>query len=318
MSTKVTIHTPGALAGAIPAMIGFTPAESVMIVGMSAAKSVAVLLRLDLADLVDAASRVTHAEQSARYLERCEAHHAVVLVYTQQSVDHTRDSVAAFATMLNATSINDAWHVSADTVRAYDHTTPPQPIEAPNEAIAGTVLHSTAGSATTDEVAAGIADSNTDAFAVWLEGLDNPADVTEHALGVILGAMASIVFRDACVISLMPGHRDTAAALLANPKAPGVPEALSHMISGPDQPGPEQLSHLVLLERLVNAAPTEYRPAPATLAALLWWWKGDNSRAAAYLTQARHADRAYRFAALVSAAVDMDMPPGWLAHATAA
>ncbi|NYI42920.1 hypothetical protein [Demequina lutea] len=38
----------------------------------------------------------------------------------------------------------------------------------------------------------------------------------------------------------------------------------------------------------------------------------------AYLTQARHADRDYRFAALVSAAVDMDMPPGWLAHATAA
>ncbi len=319
--SAITIKTPGALAGVIPSLIGFQPAESIVILGLGAKSSIVVTLRIDLSDVTDAHLRRSIADSVDRTLTRAEAHRAFAFVYTTQTMDDTRHSVEDFNARIPATHTGEAWYVGQDTISEYGCRTNgccPQRIQTPDEATlaAFPTAHTPHMS---EDVVAGMADDTADAWTTWLTALDNPADTTEHDLGVILREMGEAVsFRDAALISLIPGQREVAAALIEDPHGPGVKEALSVMLTGIEGPGPEQLTHLVLLERLFDNATDEYAPAPATLAAMVWWWKGERNRALSCVARAYKGDPTYRLAQLIQCALDAEMEPGWLAHATAA
>ncbi len=85
MPAPPTIHGPGELIAALPALLGFTPRESVVIVGVGASDALVTVLRVDRADLLEPRAG-TLARAVAAELSRGRARLAVLVSYTDHDV----------------------------------------------------------------------------------------------------------------------------------------------------------------------------------------------------------------------------------------
>jgi hypothetical protein len=154
----------------------------------------------------------------------------------------------------------------------------------------------------------------------WRDALARAADgilPSDAETGKLAAGLSDIVVRDAAVISMVPGRREVATSLCADPATPGVREALSVMIAAEDAVQPREsdvLALVTLAEHIASLCDEAIAPA-LTLAGLALWWSGDDSTADYVIACALAAQPGYRLAELVACALEAHMPPGWIAAA---
>ncbi len=125
-------------------------------------------------------------------------------------------------------------------------------------------------------------------------------------LAGLLDALEELPFRDAVMLTLMPGAGDLPERLLDGRAGPRTQDLLE------GRPDPELTGRgRRLLAQLAAAAPPGRRAEPLAVLAWMSWWCGDGARGR-LLAERALADRpGHRLAVLVSTALATATPPPW-------
>lgn len=342
----LTLKDPGELITTIPLMLGFTPVDSVVVVGLTRTGAMQPVLRADAAEFAvgDAARAV--ASVAAAHLSRSGASRAVVVGFDQQPHWGGAGSVvAARHALAKHVDVVDAWVVSHGRYRSPECVDPrccpdsgralPSPPAHIARAFAARPHHSgESARAPADRRrkaqraydrcwAARTKNSETwrqQRLEAWRRALRQTAtgaEPTDAEMGKLAAGLRDVHVRDAIVVDLVPGEGRVAEALCVDPSAPGVKEALAVMLLPAAAVAPP-LATVDALERLVHhlawLCPRHLAPA-MTVLGLMRWWHGDESGAAHATAQALATEPSHRLAELVQCAIDAHLPPGWLTAA---
>ncbi|WP_291382500.1 DUF4192 domain-containing protein [Demequina sp.] len=333
------LSDPGELIATIPLMLGFTPVESVVVVGLTASGTMSPVLRADAGDFAVAEGAEALCRVVGAQLSRAGASRAILVGYGsgQKTVVAARQALAAHVDVV------DAWTVAHGRYRSPECVDPRccpdagRVVPAPPEVVARAFAsrpHRTL------DLAKGPADRRRKArrahdrswasrpkdivrwrqqrLEAWRVALGEAADgrlPTDADVGKLGAGLRDVAVRDAIVIDLVPGKGSVAESLCVDPSAPGVREALAVMLLPASAVAPH--AGLVdALERLAShvtwLCPRDIAPA-MTVLGLARWWHGDESGAAHAVGLALGDDPHYRLAELIQCAIDARMPPGWLA-----
>jgi hypothetical protein len=144
---------------------------------------------------------------------------------------------------------------------------------------------------------------------------DVPADVDAETAGRVLGAMADLRFRDAVMLTCVPGSAVEPEKFVVAARTTDGAERLFASVfddACPMRPDPalaaaaqEALRSLVRQSTRAAAAP------PLALLGWLAWWSGDGATANDYVDLALCADRDYKFALLLAESLEHGVAPGW-------
>jgi hypothetical protein len=341
------LSDPGELIATIPLMLGFTPADSVVVVGLTSSGTMRPVLRVDAADfaITDGAQAVSRS--AAAHLARAGARRAILVGFGGE-VTASGDCAVVTARQTLAEhhiEVVDAWSVARGRYRSPECVDPrccpdggrvvPHPPEVVARAFAARP-HGGPG------LAKGPTDRRRKAqrahdrswtgrprdlvrwrrqrLAAWRTALENTANgnlPSDAEAGKLAAGLRDVAVRDAIVIDLVPGEGSVAESLCVDPSAPGVREALSAMLLPASAIAPH-VGMLDALERLAThiawLCPHDVAPA-MTVLGLARWWHGDESGAAHAIAMALAASPRYRLAELIQCAIDAHMPPGWLTAA---
>ncbi|MCB2413852.1 DUF4192 domain-containing protein [Demequina sp. TTPB684] len=340
------LSDPGELIATIPLMLGYTPVDSVVIVGLTRSGRMHPLMRADAAEFsISDCSRVM-CSIAASHLSEAGAKRAIVVGYGgADNPDGTRAAIAAREALADHIDVVDAWAVIKDRYRSPECVDPeccPDAGRVIPRAPEGAVRafsvrphgESPAAKAPAERRrkarraqqrswAARERDPErwrTQRLEAWRRAVaamcegDTPSDAE---LGKIAAGLRDVVVRDAIVVDMVPGEGSVADALCVDPSAAGVREALAVMLLPASAVAPRPLM-VAALEELASVllwlCPEEIAPA-MTLVGLARWWRGDESGAATAVAIALIDEPEYRLAELVKCAIDAHLPPGWLTAA---
>ncbi len=328
-------------------MLGFTPVNSVVVIGLTAAGAMAPVIRADAADFSVEDSARNIAVITARHLSRAGAKRAIIVGFGQHMrLGCAETVVAARRALAEHIDVVDAWAVANGRYRSpecVDSRCCPdagRAVPAPPAQIAQGVHRATprrrralpgarrtAAAKRNARMTARWTSRPKDVVAwrqrrleAWRSALRDAADgvePTDADIGKLVAGLEDVCVRDAIVVDLVPGEGDVAEALCVDASAPGVREALAVMLVPTSAVAPP-IATVEGLERLVNhiawLCPRHVAPA-MTVLGLLRWWHGDESGAARAISVALSSDPHYRLAELVQCAIDAHLPPGWLTAA---
>lgn len=342
----IKLSDPGELIATIPLMLGFTPANSVVVVGLTPSGTMRPVLRADAADfaIMDCAQALSRI--AAAQLSRVGASRAILVGF---GGDITASGDCAVVTARQALAehidVVDVWVVADGRYRSPECVDPRccpdsgRAVPMPPDVIARAFAARPHG-------APGLAKAPTDRrrkaqrardrswtartrdvvgwrqqrLAAWRVALGDAAKgqlPTEAETGKLAAGLRDVVLRDAIVIDLVPGEGSVAESLCVDPSTPGVRQALSVMLLPASAMAP-QSGVLDALERLTAhvtwLCPHDIAPA-MTVLGLARWWHGDESGAAHAVGLALTDSPRYRLAELIQCAIDAHMPPGWLVAA---
>ena len=139
-----------------------------------------------------------------------------------------------------------------------------------------------------------------------------PAEV-----GRLLAALDDVLVRDAALLSCVPGAGRVADRLVAGDRGPDVGTALAAIVDPVNGQRPDisrTAAARAVLEHAAAHAPRTGHAPTLTLLALLAWWEGDGARAGVLVDRALAADPDHHMAVLLSDALAVGMPPGWVAR----
>ena len=269
---ELTAHLqgPGELMAAIPVMLGFTPRESVVVIGVAASGDVAVVMRLDRADalITDVVEAMTRTVGG--HLARAGACAAVLVAYTDDDVrlacpalDAMRAILTAAVDRVDAFAVVDGRYFSPGC--ADDLCCPPAGQEIPMRPIAAEYsggmsgLHvkragHDAGEFAVARVPASERKKSTRACERWWGKRDLDAvtwrsqswelwcasiapvrarldAIAPTTAGKLIAALRDPRMRDAAVISLIPNSADAALAVLEEREDADVEKALSGVMN---------------------------------------------------------------------------------------
>ncbi len=341
------LSDPGELIATIPLMLGYTPVDSVVIVGLTASGEMRPVMRADAAEFaISDCSRVM-CSIAAGHLSRAGATRAIVVGYGgADNADGARVASEARLALAEHIQVVDAWAVARGTYRSPEcvdqrccpdagRLIPPAPEGAVKAFTARPHGTSTGAKAPVERRRKarrararswasrerGVARWRMQRLDAWREALArvsaDGALPSDPEVGKLAAGLRDVSVRDAIVIDMVPGEGSVADALCVDPFASGVREALSVMLVPAEAAAP-QGSLVAALEELaahmVWLYPTDIAPI-MTLVGLARWWHGDESGAAHAIALALNDDPRYRLAELVQCAIDAHMPPGWLTAA---
>ncbi len=153
------------------------------------------------------------------------------------------------------------------------------------------------------------------AWSTWRQALPGPALPESVRSGPALPerevarklahALVDVRFRDAVMVSLVPGASEAASALVSG----GVPD-LGALMATPPDPALAESGHR-LLAALARAADPADRVHALAVLAWLSWWTGDGVRARLLAGSAADADPDHRLAGLVRRLLAAAVPPPW-------
>ncbi len=340
------LSDPGELIATIPLMLGFTPVDSVVIVGLTASGTMCPVLRADLTDFALAECSEALARVAAKQLSRVGASRAILVGFAADiDAKGTRGVIEAREALAAHMDVVDAWAVAHGRYRSpecVDPTCCPDVGRLVPPAPAGVARAFAARPHGTSGPAKAPADRRRKAqrardrswlsrdkdtslwrqrrLEAWRRALADTADghvPSDAEVGKLVAGLRDVAVRDAIVIDLVPNQGSVAESLCVDSLAPGVREALAVMLV-PESAIAPQPGMLEVLEELaahvVWLCPSDTAPA-LTVLGLARWWHGDEAGAAHAITRALTDNPRYRLAELIQCAIDAHMPPGWLAAA---
>lgn len=337
------IKSPGQLLAALPVVIGATPHESLVLAGISGRGYLAPVARIDLAACTSRESARAVARECTGLMARAGAHSIVLVAFSEAQI---ADAALGWVRdgLQGSFDVTDTWVVAHGRYRSPDCTDlaccpragralPPAPSiagrgrgrvgmdVAAHEALPPVprALRKPARDAFRRAEAAadaGTAPWRRKMLETWRTVLSAAAGgevPRSAAIGRLAAGMADLYVRDALVIDLVPGEQETADRLCEGDDS-GVRDALARLI-GAEHPAHPPLHALTttveVAERIAWVCPEAAAPAYA-LIAIAQWWCGDLEAAGAAVATSLAAEPGYRLAGLIAAALEVDMPPGWL------
>jgi len=340
------LSDPGELIATIPLMLGFTPFDSVVVVGLTASGAMRPVLRADAAEfaVVDCARALSRV--AAAHLSRAGAGRAILVGFGGEIATRGECAVVtARQALAEHIDVVDAWAVANGRYRSPECVDPrccpdvgrvvPPPPEVVARAFAARPhgapglpkgpsdrrrkaqrARDRAWTARPKDVVRW-RQQRLEAWRVALGDATKGQLPTDADIGKLVAGLRDVAVRDAIVIDLVPGEGSVAESLCVDPSAPGVREALSVMLLPASAMAP-QAGVLDALEQLVAhvtwLCPRDLAPA-MTVLGLARWWHGDESGAAQAVALALGDSPRYRLAELIKCAIDAHMPPGWLTAA---
>jgi hypothetical protein len=146
-----------------------------------------------------------------------------------------------------------------------------------------------------------------DALSRWRELLARPADATAADLGMIAESLPDRWFRDALLITLVPGSGTVPEEVLA-----GADDAVLDAVFDAD-PDRELLERgRVLLSAVARTAPPGFRADALALLAWAAWWSGEGARGRLLVQRALADVPSHRLAGLVDQLLLMGVAPDWV------
>lgn len=345
------VNGPAELAGLMPTLLGFTPHESVVVVGLDATSAIVTVLRVDVADVLADGVAPTLVRSVAAELTRHECPSTVALTYSGRGHEDMAQINARIRELSTPERPRDIehLHVTGGTVAVVhaDGTEMAPEAVASRGIISARLVEETVADVTPGEVydvryAASVAEKRTAAsharrwrarrdtmgeaqwrtasYALWAEGVTATGNgspqpsVTSGTAGKLIAAMECRQVRDAILVSIM-GHEALVEAILAGEKDTDVAGALADLLSPEAGVKPDvegQTPAWRVLMFLDGHAVHDARAPMATIAAILRWWQGDTRGARAFLAIAAKADETYRLAVLLATTIDAGIEAGWI------
>lgn len=319
----------------IPACIGYTPAESLVVVARrSSTGTVGLVARADLSDVTPET-----ADMLAVHVANDRAASAIIALYTEDREQADR-TLAGMTEALHgqAVDVYDAVQVSAD---GYVDLHAPHPVVRPLSDVTASVLaaelvasgvapvrdragllpaeadaaaQDLASSAAAEHAAKTRDEQTTHALATWrlaLSGLvDGPA-----IYGELAQMLTHIKVRDAALLTAVPDvDPDTVAQVATgqNPDDDAVGRAIAAMVDPKVgvRPGEAADAARDLLAQIIAHVPTS--ASAWTLWGFLTWWTGQNGIAGDAIDRALSIDDGYRLALMLRAVLRAGLPPAWV------
>ncbi len=349
MTTHPIIRGPGQLLATIPALLGFVPHESLVVIGMRGAEGVGVMMRVDRADCLIPEVVDPLARSIAAHLARDGATGAIVVSYTGADVRVGCDAADAVRSVLQESLDRiEQWAVADgrfffpgcadDSCCPADGLPLPPPVAidgarlrvvsaARHErtavvAVAGAQARRNAGRAIQRWRARKSADPERwreKSWALWVEALAlaerSAQPITPSTAGKIVAALQDLRVRDAAVLSLVPGSDRAAVGVLHGRNDTMVAAALSTVLEPAHAVRPDSAradAARMVCAALCAHAPRKQRAPMITILAFMAWWDGDATRATHLCDQALSVDPGYTLAELLDATIRCHLEPGWL------
>lgn len=321
---RIQANTPAEILAAIRYRLGFTPTESLAVVGIDATDTLALIARIDVDATHDPGglSPITRALNDA---------HAVALI----DVAYTTGQVGARAALDRAILNNPellAWptrRVWASPARYRDLDDPQAPVRPIDDLDATAVAaamtangiapaHSRADLARAFDPAPtaalraaahardewitahteNITNEVTATFAAWQATRTAPRP---ERYGRLAAALTNKTARDALLALIITGQRPTDDG-----------DVVAALATSPDGRTDDVRAAIDTLTATAAHNSGSYAAAPLALAAFLQWWLGNGAIANVYNDAALDHDPTHRLAILTREALDAGMPPAWL------
>lgn len=345
--SSAKIHSAGELLASIPALLGFVPHDSLVVVALVRGSRLGVMVRVDRADCQVREVAVELAHAIASQVERDGARDALVVSYTDAITgerDQALDNVVHG--LRRRVRVRDAWVVASDRYRSQcceDEACCPArgfALPLPPTSVTSLVASATGwgrsearpsslgadarrrvARARSRALAARERDESlwrVKRFGEWQAAVQEALDgrmPSDAFAGRMLAGFEDTRVRDAIVVSLHSRYAGVAETVIQGGDAPGVRTVLAGLVRGERTPDPASIEAAIDLSMFLSRAACGPRATrgcagPLTVAAIGQWWLGDTRLAAQLLDTAIAAEPSYRLAQLAAATIAAGLNPG--------
>lgn len=333
---------PGELIAAIPTMLGSTPHNCVVVVGIAGAGTVVTVVSADHADLEIPEVARALGESMAATLRANSAQRAIIVTFTDADVTVGCPAVDALRPYIDvAVDIIDVWACDGARYLApgcadsaccppAGHVVPASPFSGPALASVSAVGHAapawddavappgrrrSAARAADRWSARRAADPSEWRCEGWAQcgetfALDAPAPV----MGRAIASLQDVRVRDAMIVEWLGGPPPAIADTLLGHDSEEVTAVLDGAMRDPAAGPPvagEMVASLHWCRRLIAHARRREQAPMFTLSAVALWWGGDIAAAMDSVRQALERDPGYSLALLVSDICEAGVTPAW-------
>lgn len=333
---------PGELIATLPMMLGTSPRDAVVVVGIAEAGAIVAAMSADHLDLAIPEVARSLGESMAANLRAHEARRAIIVTFTEEDVTVGCPAVDALRPQLDSVvDIIDVWACNGERFMAPGcadseccppggHHVPPSSIQLPVRASVSSVGH--AAPATDDESApparrrsaARAADRWTarrmddserwrcDSWVLCGESLQDRAPAP--LIGRAIAGLQDVRVRDAMIIEWLGGSPTAIVDTLLGQDSPETTAVLDEALRNPavQRPIPAEMVAAVRWCRRLIAHARQREQAPLyTLSAVALWWAGDPNAAMDCVRVALHRDPRYSLAGLLSDILNVGISPAW-------
>lgn len=117
--TTARVHSPGELLAAIPHLLGFTPTESIVVVGVMRARHLGMIMRIDRADCLIPEIARDLGQAIGAHLEQDGASFALIVGYSSEPLDQPCEALAQVAPWIDDyVPVRDEWRVGEGRYRS--------------------------------------------------------------------------------------------------------------------------------------------------------------------------------------------------------
>ncbi|MFN3866915.1 MAG: DUF4192 family protein [Demequina sp.] len=333
---------PGELIAAIPVLLGATPHESIVVVGMDGAGEVVTVARADRRDAAIAEVGASLGRAIGARLRGARARRAFLVTFTADDVslacpaiDSLRGEVEAAVERVDVWACDGERYLSpgcADTQccpvggRAVPWGAPTS-----GSALSASAVAHAVGDDDDDPAPAARRRSAARAADRWWQRRDNDCnewrceawqrcaesfslDAGAPALGRAIAALQDIRVRDALIVEWLGGSGEAVVDTLLGIESPLVAGVLDGAMRDPRREPPDPVAAMASLRwcrrLLAHARRRDHAPIHA-LSAVVLWWSGDLGAAARAAEAALRRDPAYSLARLVREVADAGIAPAW-------
>ncbi len=345
-----TLHGPGDLIAALPSLLGYTPRESVVVVGIGAADELVAVLRVDRAEILRGDRVAGVGRSMAAQLVRSGARLAVMVSYTEEDVRLACPAIDALRPALDgAVEEAEGWAVrdgrffapgcaresccpvagrvvpavprgvgTRPRVRTESHgdlAAAPDAAYRADEAARRRVAR--AGERWWAHREGNPSAWREESFRLWraaVEGMAHDVEPGDPEAGRLVAGLQDRRVRDAVLVSVLPGWGELSPLVLAGSADEQVARALRVLLSPGEGCPPERDTVEPVWDLcgwLVARARVDRRAPMLTLCAVIAWWEGDESSCRALLSRAHASEPGYRLAGLLECTVLAGIDPGW-------
>ncbi len=350
MTDRRVLHGPGELLAALPALIGYTPRESVVIVGIGDRDELATVLRVDRQDLLHPEVATALGRGVAAQLSRASARTAMLVSFTDDDVrlccpaaDALRPALDGAVDEVEGWAVRRGRYFAPGCAResccpASGRAVPRLPSIAGCEPEVRAGRH---GALAAEPDAAYLVDeaarrrvaraaerwrarreANVDEWRraglrAWLAAVEqvrHDAYPSDPVAGRIIASLQDRRVRDAVLVSLIPGESEVAPRVLDGSADRDVAAALRLMLS-PEEGRPPERGTVEpawdLCAWLASRARVSARAPMLTLCAIIAWWEGDDDACRRLVARAHASEPGYRLAGLLECTLLAGIDPGW-------